>query len=300
MKVLVIYYSQSGQLKSILDSICNPLINEPYIQVDYYAIKPINPHPFPWQSKSFFNVFPETVLEIPEDIEPCPPEILKKSYDLIILGYPIWYLSIALPILSFLKSDATKMLLKNKKVITVIGCRNMWTQAQDKLISHLKQIGADWIGNIVLKDRHSNLISVVTIVDWMFSGIKRRKYGLLPLPGVSQNDIKNCSKFGERILIHLKNNTWRNLQSDLLKLGAVETNFSLAKIESTASKIFNKWATIIHKTPSKRHLLLKIFKIYLQIVIFLLSPIFNFFYYLCGLVNPSYTKKTIKKYNGIY
>ena len=95
-KILVIYYSQSNQLKEILDSICLPLKEN--AQVDFYEIKMRNPYPFPWDKEAFFNVFPESFQQVPQPIEEIPEAIKSTNYDLILLGYQVWYLSPSIPI----------------------------------------------------------------------------------------------------------------------------------------------------------------------------------------------------------
>lgn len=46
-KVLIIHYSQTGQLTEILRSIAGPLRQSADITVDFAQIKPRKPYPFP-------------------------------------------------------------------------------------------------------------------------------------------------------------------------------------------------------------------------------------------------------------
>jgi hypothetical protein len=52
-KVLVIYYSQSGQLGDIINNFTQPL-SEAGHMVEKVCIQPETPYPFPWTGKSFF------------------------------------------------------------------------------------------------------------------------------------------------------------------------------------------------------------------------------------------------------
>ena len=54
-KVLVLYYSQNGQLKNVLDNFTSKLGDEE-IQVDMRSIKPKISYPFPWPFYRFFAV----------------------------------------------------------------------------------------------------------------------------------------------------------------------------------------------------------------------------------------------------
>ena len=73
--VLVIYYSQSGQLKEIAESITHPLIKEENVHVDFYKIELETDFPFPWTGDVFFDVFPETFQQIPSAIK-APPQLI--------------------------------------------------------------------------------------------------------------------------------------------------------------------------------------------------------------------------------
>ena len=96
-KVLVIYYSQTGQLTEIVSSITSELKNSEEFELIYEEIQPKTPYPFPWTGKQFFQAFPESVQEIPCELYPvkCDP---VEQYDLVILAYQIWYLSPSIPV----------------------------------------------------------------------------------------------------------------------------------------------------------------------------------------------------------
>ena len=87
--VLVVYYSQSGQLESIARNIANPLLNSAEINVTFHEIQLEKPFPFPWNSEAFFDAFPESFLQIPTALKPISPEILNTKFDLILLNYQI-------------------------------------------------------------------------------------------------------------------------------------------------------------------------------------------------------------------
>lgn len=297
--VLVVYYSQSGQLESIARNIANPLLNSAEINVVFHEIQLEKPFPFPWNSEAFFDVFPESFLQIPTALKPISPEILNTKFDLILLNYQVWYLSPSIPINSFLKSPEAKILLNNTPVITISGSRNMWILAQEKIKKLLKQNNAQLKGNIALVDRAGNLISVVTIFDWMLSGIKRKYLGIFPLPGVSDKDVEESSKFGKVILSGLNNNNLENLQSKLVELGAVIIKPFLITVDRTGNKIFTMWSNFIIKKGESRQTWLKVFKMYLFVAIWVISPIVFVFYLIFYPLMMNKIKKEKLYYKGI-
>lgn len=271
--VLVIHYSQSGQLTEILDNLTLPFSSDDEINITHYSIEMEKEFPFPWNKSAFFNAFPESFLQIPAPIKTPSITVLEKQYDLIILGYQVWYLSPSIPVNSFLKSTFAKQLFKNTPVITVIGARNMWVKAQEKMKVLLSDLEANLVGNIALVDRNINHISVVTIVHWMFSGEKTKYLGVFPKPGVSESEIKNASKFGNVIKQSLKNKNFNNLQNELLKLNAVEIRPFLVEMDKKANKMFKIWSNFIINKKKSREFWLKVFNVYLWVAIWLISPI---------------------------
>ncbi len=302
-KALIVYYSQSGQMKDILDSVCAPLQDTFELTVEQLRCKP--EFPFPWKGISFFQSFPESVQEIPCELEEFSfdPE---ENYDLVILGYSPWYLSPSIPMTSFLQTEAAAKVLKGKPVITVLGCRNMWIQAQERMKVRIHALGGMLRGNIVLNDTHHNLVSVITIVYWMSSG-KRHGGGLygrlFPEAGVSRAGINKASVFGSCILRAFEENSLDRLQQSMLEEGAVNINPVLMTVEKRGKGFFGPWSRFVLKKgrawDPRRNGRLKLFRFYLFAVIYLVSPIGGAVVWLIHKINYRKTRKAIAFYSGV-
>jgi len=268
-KVLAICYTQSGQLREILDNFTEPLI-EAGVSVEKVNINLKDNYPFPWTADGFFSVMPDCQLDVPAGLEPF---VLKEtSYDLIILGYQAWFLSPSIPFNSLMCDAAFKAILKNTPVITVTGARNMWLNAFVRVKKLIRSAGANLVGNIALVDTHPNPVSFVTIFHWMLHGKKDRYLNIFPPPGVSDADIKRSEVFGKSLLPRLLQKNWDGLQDELNHHKAVVLNYNLMIIETVAGKIFKAWATFISKRKNKSPWL-KVFKYYLLIAFFVGAPI---------------------------
>lgn len=272
-KILVLYYSQSGQLRDILDSITSEIKSN--VEIDFVKIEPVKPFPFPWPAYTFFDTMPETVQQVPVEVKPLPAEIMSKDYDLVIFGYQSWFLHPSIPVSSFLQSQYATI-LKGKNIVTVIGCRNMWLNGQERVKEHLKRIGANLVGNIVLVDTNPNLLSVLTIDRWVLRGQKEAS-GLLPAAGVQDKDIKAAKRFGPSILKHLQNNRLDTLQHDLLALGAINLKPGLVILETRGVKNFRYWSKYIREKggpgdPARKPRTTA-FRRLLFVAIYILSPI---------------------------
>lgn len=298
-RVLVLYYSQSGQLLEILNQLTLPLQSNPELSITFCEIEPDPPFSFPWNNHTFFEAFPESVMQIPQGVKPLPEHVMQNKYDLIILGYQVWFLSISIPINSFLFSSDAAQLFQNTPVLTVIGCRNMWVNAQEKIKKRLQELQAHLVGNIVLTDKAPNLISAYTIVKWMFTGKKEKYLGIFPKPGISDQDINNASVFAAPIRQAIQQNNYATLHNQLLSLGAVSIKPFIVTIEKRGALIFNKWAQIIIRKKSSRRRWLRVFNIYLAVAIWGISPVAYLLYLITYPFTSNNRKKLTNYYQGI-
>jgi hypothetical protein len=289
-KILVISYSQSGQLKQIVDNFLIPFHD---VELENFVIKPKKTFPFPWDMNSFFDVMPESVLE--ETIEIEAPRFKHDKYDLILFAYQPWYLSPSLPATAILKDEIFGKRLKNTPIVTIIGARNMWLNSQEAIKKMISDKGGNLVANVPLIDRNPNLISVITILHWLGTGKKTKKWGMFPMPGVAEKEINESYMFGEKTFQALMNNDLKNLQKEIISLNKIHINTSLLFVESRAKKLFIIWAKIIKKkgtNPKKRAFWLRIFKNYLYVALFIISPIVLTIYTL--LIRPL-SQNQIKK-----
>jgi len=276
--ILVISYSQSGQLDEIIDNFLTPFVDT---NIDRINIFPKKAFPFPWSSQAFFDVMPESVLEEKIELEPI---ILKcDNYDLIIIGYQPWYLSPSLPITALLQDKKFTSVLKDKPVITLIGARNMWLNAQESVKEYIHNAGGKLVANIPFIDRNSNLVSAVTILYWMLTGKKEKFLKIFPLPGISEKDINSASQFGDIVMKTFKNDSYDKLQKNILDLKLINIKTNILFIELRAKKLFKIWAKIIKNKSSnirQRTVWIRVFKYYLFIALFIVAPIVLTVYHL--------------------
>lgn len=268
-KVLIVYYSQTGQLKEIVDSFSSPFI-ENKMSVEVVKIPLVEEYAFPWTGKRFFDVMPESVLGIPSKLGDL--KFKESSYDLIVLAYQPWFLSPSIPTTSVLNHPEFIKILKGSNVITLIGSRNLWIAAQEKVKALLNTAGATLVGNIVLVDKNNYLASAVSILHWLINGKKEKYLGIFPKPGISDEDIRDSSKFGKIISKCMIENNYSDIQKSLIEKGAVEVKSNLMFIESRAIIFFSIWAKTILKKKN-RELWLSLFKYYLMFALFIVSPI---------------------------
>ncbi|SEW31338.1 hypothetical protein [Chitinophaga arvensicola] len=272
-KILVVYYTQTGQLKRIIDHVLAPL--EGKADITFEQLVPVTPFPFPWGKQEFYDTMPETIQATPRGIQPLKVD-MNAHFDLVILAYQPWFLSPSQPVAAFLQSESGKQLLKGNKVLTLVGSRNMWLNAQEKVKTYLHNAGATLVGNIVLVDKSPNLISVITILRWAFKG-KKEATRFLPQAGVQENEIITSSRFAGPISEALQKKQWDDLHPELMKLDAVELIPNLVVLEGKGHRAFKFWAKFISAKggpgAASRQGRVSMYRGLLLVGIFVLTPI---------------------------
>ncbi len=273
-RVLVLYYSQSGQLKKMVDSVTKPLAQSDVIKVDYREIKPVEKYPYPWPFYPFFDAFPEAIYMNGCEVEPLHD--LEDDYDLIILGYTIWFLSPSIPVTGLMQSAQAKQLFKDKPVVTLIACRDMWVMAQEKMKTLLHNVGATLIDNVVLTDQGGSVYAFITTPRWLLTGKKDPFLGF-PAAGVSDKDLQESSRFGERLAEALQNDEEKKKEPLLKGMGAVTVNGKLVGTEKIATRSFMIWGKLIQKAGQPgsfaRKIVITIYAVFLATLVLTIVPL---------------------------
>ncbi|MDP3814950.1 dialkylrecorsinol condensing enzyme [Pseudomonas sp.] len=242
-QVLIVHFSQTGQLDRLAQSVCAPLQQHGEIQLDVLPLQPAQPYPFPWPFLDFFRIFPETVLMRPQPLLPLAVDAHKR-YDLVILAYQVWFLSPSQPMTAFLASPEAALLLKDTPVVTLIGCRNMWLMAQEKLKRRLSELGARLVDNIALTDACGTAASFLATPLWLFTG-RQKPYSWVPRAGIDPAEIAAASRFGEAMAQRLTADDLPIEQPMLKGLGAVRIDEKLIASEKVGNRSFQLWSRLL-------------------------------------------------------
>lgn len=275
-KVLVVYYSQTGQLRQVLDACLAPLEGDENIQVDWLRLDPDPAYPFPWTFFRFLDTFPECV-----QLEPIPMRPIEvdegHEYDLVILGYTVWFLSPAPPITTFLRSPQGRRLLAGRPVVTLVACRNMWYTAQQTVRRLLVECGAMLSDHIAFVDRARPMATFITTPRWMLTGRRDRWLGLPPA-GIDDEDIqRRGSRLGRALRQALTANRMDGQSPVLQGLEAVRVDEGAILSERVGYRSFRVWSRLVRAagpagSPARRAALI-IYLIFLITMIITVVPI---------------------------
>lgn len=278
-RVLVVSYSQSGQLSDIVAALVRPLVAAG-LRLHHEVLRPQPAFPFPWPFFAFLDVFPESVR-----LDPRPNQALalddadgadEADFDLVILAWPVWYLSPAQPVSAFLQSAAAKRLLGGRPVVSVVACRNMWLSAFDTLKTLVAEAGGRLVDHVAFTDESPALATFITTPRWMFTGRRDRFFGLPPA-GVNAQQTAGAARFGTALAQALARDEEKHDQPMLGGLCAVKVAPHLILSERAGRRAFQVWSGLIRRCgragQRRRIPALVLFLIYLVVLIVTVVPL---------------------------
>lgn len=272
--VLVINYSQTGQLADITAQVIAPLRAAGH-DVHLETLVPETPFPWPWPIVDFVDAFPECVQL---DAPPLKPLGIPagRRFDLVILTYQVWYLSPALPMTAFLKSPEGRQLIDGKPVITLVACRNMWLSAQDTMKRLIAEAGGQLRDHLAFTDQGHALATFITTPRWVLTGRRDRWLGLPPA-GVAPEEIRQASRFGRALSDALDQDAEQSGGAMLAGLRAATVNPRLALSERAAHRAFKVWSKLIRafgkRGQWRRRPMLLVFALYLVAMVLTVVPL---------------------------
>lgn len=272
--VLVVNYSQTGQLAQITAQLVEPLRAAGH-RVHLETLVPETPYPWPWPIIDFVDAFPECVQL---DAPPLKPLSIAADtpFDLVILTYQVWYLSPALPMTAFLHSPAGRQLIAGKPVITLVACRNMWLSAQQTMQRLIGEAGGELRDHLAFTDQGHPLATFITTPRWVLTGRRDRFLGL-PAAGVAEEEIRQASRFGRALADALDRDEEKSVAPMLTGLRAVTVNARLALSERAGQRAFRVWSRLIRafgkRGQWRRRPMLLVFTLYLITLILTVVPL---------------------------
>ena len=274
-RVLLVHFSQTGQLARVARRLASPLAGAGDAELVEEVLRPRRPYPFPWPAWRFLDAMPETVLLEPPQLEPLAVGA-DERFDLVVLAYQVWYLAPSGPMTAFLKSEEGKRLLRGRPVVTVIACRNMWLLAQETVKRLIEEAGGRLLDNVAFTDQGGTLATFVTTPRWLLTGRRDAFWGL-PAAGVAEEEIANADRFGLALLNALRADRERKDAPMLAGLGAARVDPRLIFSERAAQRAFAVWSRLIRvggpPGSAWRVPLLVLFCLYLVAMIIVVVPL---------------------------
>ena len=170
-RVLVIYYSLSGQTRAVLDEMAERLQLAGH-RVDFAPVRAVGgDYRLPYSKWRFFWEWALAWLGVAIRVPVHPLALPEGSapYDLILLGHQPWYLDTAIPMASWLETDEVA-LFAGKKVISVMTARTLWQRAYRRAAERIEAAGGEIIDNFVLRNLSPMPANMPITLHFLFEG----------------------------------------------------------------------------------------------------------------------------------
>jgi hypothetical protein len=230
-RAVVFLYTQTGQLREAAEALTAPMDAAGW-NIRWVEVRPREAFPFPWPIRRFFGVFAQAVdpggfvelVELVGGFATAPDE-------LVILAYQVWYLAPSLPIRSLL--TAHPECVRERDVVSLIACRNMWYSAAVETSGLLRSAGARRVDVVAATDTRPSSTTLVTTLRWLLTG-KRDPFLRFGRAGVGDDELARVAEVGQRIA-----------KSQLCPQEAAPIVPTLAAADLLAGKIFRRWAGLV-------------------------------------------------------
>lgn len=235
-RAVVYFYSQTGQLREVADAFTTPMVERGW-EIRWVHVEPRAAFPFPWPIRRFFGVFPAAVDPdgLVALVEPAGG-FRTDPEELVILAYQVWYLAPSLPIRSLVKTHPEA--LRNRSVVSLIACRNMWYSAAIEVSGLLRSAGARRVEVVTATDTRPQLASLVTTMHWLLTG-SREPFLSFGRAGVGTAELARVNRVGRCIA---DVGEW---PQDGLRQDAAPIVPTLAAADLVAAKVFRRWGATV-------------------------------------------------------
>jgi hypothetical protein len=130
-----------------------------------------------------------------------PEEARRGDYDLVCIGSGTWWLTMNMPMRSFLKSEEARKLLSGKSFAAFVVCRHYWRN-NFKTVRKLGEMqGGQYLDGIHFTYPGGQVSSLFSLISYLGSGEYRDRYlGLkIPTTNVQPGQLEKTRTFTETL-----------------------------------------------------------------------------------------------------
>ena len=231
-RAVIYLYTQTGQLREVAEALTAPMQERGW-GIRWVEVQPRENFPFPWPVGKFFGVFaraadPNARADL---VEPAGG-FHSEPDELVILASQVWYLAPSLPIRSLVAGYPH--VVRDRDVVSLIACRNMWYSAGIAMSQLLRKAGARRVSVVAATDTRRSATTLVTTLRWLLTG-KREAFLCFDRAGVGEDELSRVAEIG-RLLAESR---------PCPREGAAPVVPALAVADLLASSAFRRWVRLV-------------------------------------------------------
>ena len=130
-----------------------------------------------------------------------PGQIVEGDYDLVCIGSPTWWLKPAMPVASFLKTEAAGRLLRGKRFAAFAVCRAIWWNNLRIVKKLARRQGGTFVDGAAFCFRGNQIQTALSFINYMQTETNRDRYCGIKIYefGVPQDGLDRAKEFAERL-----------------------------------------------------------------------------------------------------
>jgi menaquinone-dependent protoporphyrinogen IX oxidase len=210
-RVLLLYYSYSGQARRVLEAAgevfrergCD--VQEAEIEfTDQRYAERFSRFPMRRVWPDMLSVLPAQKRGDTGEIR-TPDTVRNGDYDLICIGSPTWWQTVSMPMRSFLKSKEARKLLAGKPFAVFVVCRQFWQENLTAVRELAEQQGGRYVDGIHFTYPGDQLRSMLSLTSYLGSGEYRDRYlGVrIPTTNVQPEQLEQTRTFAGALVDRL-------------------------------------------------------------------------------------------------
>ena len=205
--VLFVYYSHTQQAERVCDAMGETLQGRGY-DVTKASIEFTEPRyverfsRFPFRH-AVFDIVPLLLPQLRRKTGEIriPDEARRGDYDLVVVGSPTWFFMSAMPIRSYLRSDAARTVLDGKPFSVYVVCRRYWHWNLNEASGLGKAQGGTYIDGEHFTYEGGQIRSLLSLLSYFGKGeMRERSLGIkIPPTNLKPDFTEQATAFANRL-----------------------------------------------------------------------------------------------------
>ncbi len=192
--VLFVYFTYTHQTAKVLDAMAE-VLRERGCEVTMACLEFTDPRydarfetfPMPHPLREVIGMIPAELRRKPGKIG-IPDAVTAKTYDLVMLGSPTWWLSTNVPVRSFLESATADRVLDGTPFAAAVVCRRYWKHNLKTVQRLGRQRGGDFVDGVHFRYEGGQVRSLLSLVSFLGSGRNKERYLGVKIPPTNIRD----------------------------------------------------------------------------------------------------------------
>ena len=202
-RVLMLYYTYSGQAERVLDAVGEVLTSRG-CSVERAKIEFTDPqYAQPFSRFPLRRVWPDMLSVLGAQRRKqtgtisTPDTVRGGPYDLVCLGSPTWWQTVSMPMRTFLQSGEARNILQDTPFAVFVVCRRFWEENYEAVRALAEHQGGRFVGEVHFTYPGDNVRSMMSLTSYLGTGRQRSRYFGLPMPptNVSAEQLEEARKF---------------------------------------------------------------------------------------------------------